>query len=265
MDRFGARERRQACCRSLTKQALGAYHVLVTPARDIVEQGAPRGRGRPPKDGAGGGSSRRTRILDAATLRFAKFGFRATTVRQIADDVGLGSGSLFHHFATKEDMLGEIVRPAVIRLRDEARRISQAQDGAEQRLVDLIHANLHEITSNPEIHAILDIERKLLRRRDDFADIVEARSEAYRGWERIFEDGITEARFRSDLDRFLTITTIVRMLSSAAEWHRSEDQDLQASGKAYDLDSLSGFYRTFVLLALRRADFAAARVPEPSG
>ena len=47
-------------------------------------------------------ADRRERILAAAAMRFAEFGFGATTVRQIADDVDILSGSLYHHFATKE-------------------------------------------------------------------------------------------------------------------------------------------------------------------
>src|SRR5579864_8918239 len=64
------------------------------------------------------GPGRRLAILEAARRRFAEFGFEATTVRQIADDVNILSGSLYHHFATKDDMLHEIVRDAVLQMRD---------------------------------------------------------------------------------------------------------------------------------------------------
>jgi AcrR family transcriptional regulator len=55
-------------------------------------------------------SDRRATILEAATQRFAEFGFAATTVRQISQDVNILSGSLYHHFTTKDEMLHEIVR-----------------------------------------------------------------------------------------------------------------------------------------------------------
>jgi len=56
----------------------------------------------------------RTRILDAAAELFREKGFRATTVREIADAVDLYSGSLFHYFKTKEDILMEILRTAFV-------------------------------------------------------------------------------------------------------------------------------------------------------
>ena len=58
--------------------------------------------------------STRTRILDASAQLFRKKGFKATTVREIAEAVGLYSGSLFHYFKSKEDILMEVLRTAFI-------------------------------------------------------------------------------------------------------------------------------------------------------
>src|SRR5882724_11116536 len=41
---------------------------------------------------------------------FAERGFKATTVRDIADAAGILSGSLYHHFDSKESMVDEILR-----------------------------------------------------------------------------------------------------------------------------------------------------------
>ena len=40
---------------------------------------------------------------------FAQKGFRATTVREIADAAGILSGSLYHHFDSKESIADEIL------------------------------------------------------------------------------------------------------------------------------------------------------------
>lgn len=47
----------------------------------------------------------RGRLLSAAARLFRTQGFDRTTVRDIAREVGIQSGSLFHHFSTKEDIL----------------------------------------------------------------------------------------------------------------------------------------------------------------
>src|SRR4051794_25648704 len=71
-------------------------------------------------------ADRRSRIIAIATRKFAEFGFEATTVRQIADDVNILSGSLYHHFATKDDILHEVVRDVVVQMRDSTLRIASA-------------------------------------------------------------------------------------------------------------------------------------------
>jgi AcrR family transcriptional regulator len=50
------------------------------------------------------------RILLAALDRFAERGFGATSIRDIAADVGLNSATLYSHFANKEAILAELVR-----------------------------------------------------------------------------------------------------------------------------------------------------------
>ena len=55
-------------------------------------------------------SSRRDELLATAGRMFAEQGLRSTTVRDIADAAGILSGSLYHHFDSKESMVDEILR-----------------------------------------------------------------------------------------------------------------------------------------------------------
>src|SRR3954447_9814517 len=54
-------------------------------------------------------SERRAHLLELAGALFAEKGFRATTVREIADAAGILSGSLYHHFSSKESIADEIL------------------------------------------------------------------------------------------------------------------------------------------------------------
>ena len=51
----------------------------------------------------------RTAILDAAEDRFARQGFDATTIKQIAADAGVNSALLYYYFADKEALYGAVV------------------------------------------------------------------------------------------------------------------------------------------------------------
>jgi len=51
----------------------------------------------------------RRRILDAAAGLFRQKGYAAVSLRDIAEAVGLKTGSLYYHFDSKESLIGEIL------------------------------------------------------------------------------------------------------------------------------------------------------------
>ncbi len=50
----------------------------------------------------------REKILDAAETLFARRGYAAVGMREVADTVGLGKSSLFHHFASKAQLYAAV-------------------------------------------------------------------------------------------------------------------------------------------------------------
>lgn len=89
-----------------------------------------------------GDASRREALLRAAARLFVEKGFEATTTRDIADAVGMRSGSPFYHFRSKQDLLKAAMAEG---LETGYRRLQAAIDGiddAEQRLWALIRTHL---------------------------------------------------------------------------------------------------------------------------
>ncbi len=62
-------------------------------------------------------------LQDAALLRFAGQGFDATSLAQIAGDVGIKKPSIYAHFKSKEDLFLSLVGPAIERELDYARQM----------------------------------------------------------------------------------------------------------------------------------------------
>jgi AcrR family transcriptional regulator len=206
-------------------------------------------------------ADRRTKILEAATRRFAEHGFEATTVRQIADDVNILSGSLYHHFASKEAMLHDIVHDTVEKMRDNVVRICRSPVDAEHRLTALILLELGEMTRNQQIHAILSNDRKFFRKKDEFAYVVQAKREAYDAWCGTLQDGIDAQLFKSSIDFYLTISTILRMLSAAADWYKNEEIYMNRPFGGYTLDKVIDFHLDFILSAVRLPERTSAPIP----
>src|SRR5258707_12180255 len=70
-------------------------------------------------------------LVTAASEAFAEHG-SAVSVSQIAERAGIGKGTVFRHFATKEDLLAAIVYENMFLLVATGERLAQADDPADE-------------------------------------------------------------------------------------------------------------------------------------
>jgi AcrR family transcriptional regulator len=206
-------------------------------------------------------ADRRAYIIRKAAERIARHGFASTSVRQIADDVDILSGSLYHHFATKEEILHEIVKDAVVLLRNETLRIASADADPETRLVALVLLELGELVENHPVHAILYNERKLFRSSAEFSDVRAAKKVIYDAWRAILSEGMKNGQLDASLDLYQTIRTIMRMLNSAADWYASGDETIARMVEQYTFEQVKSFYLRFIMGAVRDPRRALDPIP----
>ncbi|MFP4311345.1 MAG: TetR/AcrR family transcriptional regulator [Nitriliruptoraceae bacterium] len=86
----------------------------------------------------------RERIVDAAVDLFHRQGYNATSLRQIADEVGLQVGSLYNHMASKEQLLYDIMREVMEELIEHTEE-EMAAAGPEplERVRAFLRASIH--------------------------------------------------------------------------------------------------------------------------
>lgn len=90
----------------------------------------------------------RGKLLSAAARLFREQGYERTTVRDIAALVGIQSGSLFHHFRSKEEIL-KAVMVDVIRFNTQRLRSAVESAGdTRSRLLALIECELQSIVGD---------------------------------------------------------------------------------------------------------------------
>jgi AcrR family transcriptional regulator len=94
------------------------------------------------RDVAPGGSRRL--ILDTAARLLRSGGYHQTTLREIAQAVGIRKASLYHHFASKEEIVEAVVNDGVRFVQDAVVAALAGMDGASprQRLEAAITAHL---------------------------------------------------------------------------------------------------------------------------
>ena len=76
----------------------------------------------------GDSAETRRRILQAARVRFARDGYRATTNRLIADDVGITSGAIYHYVDSKAALYADVYCATVDELYTEFERVAEEHD-----------------------------------------------------------------------------------------------------------------------------------------
>lgn len=85
-----------------------------------------------------GDLSARQRVLDAGAARLVAQGYTATTLRQVASDVGIKAGSIYHHFASKEELFRTVFNSGI----DVMIRAFEQAHADERSLLNVVRGHL---------------------------------------------------------------------------------------------------------------------------
>ncbi|EGD54407.1 TetR family transcriptional regulator [Gordonia neofelifaecis] len=166
------------------------------------------------------GLSRRDELLGIAGQLFADRGLRSTTVRDIADAAGILSGSLYHHFDSKESMVDELLRGFLDSLFARYRDITDAGLSATDTIRQLVIASFEAIDSRHTAVAIYQNESRQLIAQERFEYIAERNLEFRKLWESVLRRGVQEGDFRADLDIDLVYRFMRDTVWVAVRWYR---------------------------------------------
>jgi AcrR family transcriptional regulator len=131
---------------------------------------------------------------------FASRSYKATTVRDIADEAGLLSGSLYHHFDSKESILDEALSGLMDFLIGTYRAVAdEPSAGPEETFEKLTRAAFSALDEHRSAITVLQNERHYLEQFSRFSYLLRREEEIQRIWTRVIQEGIAEGNFRDDL------------------------------------------------------------------
>lgn len=170
-------------------------------------EGPVRRLGRPPN---ADGAQTRARLLDAALELFSKQGYAATSVRQIADVVGVRDSAIYAHFDGKQQIYDSLVNehgPELLR-RIDVDGAWLAQRPPAQALPEFVD-NLVAVWDEPQVRMATSM---LLR--EGLAGIQEALTEVQRELSVAFGIWSEQGMVRSDVELDLLVWELVSPLAA---------------------------------------------------
>jgi len=179
-------------------------------------------------------------ITAAAVDLFYEHGYEATTLRQIAAQVGIQVGSLYNHISSKEELLFSIMSGIIEELLAELESGLEGIDAPVDRLRAAVgvHVFFHTARArevfigNSELRSLDPAKRKVVVRLRDRYETVFAG---------ILEEGVAAGVFEiSDLK--LTTYAVLAMLTQPASWYQP--------GGRLDLDKIAEVYGDLILRSL---------------
>lgn len=178
--------------------------------------------GRAGRPNAAGESERRAAIVEIAAGLFAERGYRATTVREIADAAGLLSGSLYHHFDSKESIIDELLSSFLTELQAEYAAIAAAPTRPSDTIAALVRSAFAAIARHRAAVTVFQNERGYLATLPRFGYLRTSEEASQRLWLAALRAGIAAGELRADLDPKLTHRFLRDAIWVSVHWYRPD-------------------------------------------
>ena len=141
---------------------------------------------------------RKDALIEAASHLFRSKGYERTSVRDLAQAVGIQSGSLFYHFRSKSEILEAVMAHGIGEITRNARSALHGIQGAKPRLLTLLRVHLTALLGSQQ-HALevslyewdsLDLQARQL--------IVSLRDEYELIWQQVLDDAVRSGLISQD-------------------------------------------------------------------
>jgi TetR/AcrR family fatty acid metabolism transcriptional regulator len=142
---------------------------------------------------------KRRQILDAAIRVFARQGFHATRVSDIADEAGVAYGLVYHYFKSKDEVLNELFVERWSLLLAAIEEADRAGGSHRARLAVVASFIIDSYRHDPELMKVIIVE--VTRAANSFGQthLAEIRR-AYQSIAKIVAEGQEAGAFRRDID-----------------------------------------------------------------
>jgi AcrR family transcriptional regulator len=167
-------------------------------------------------------SPRKEVILEKAAHLFRKHGFNATSMRDLAENVGVEAASLYNHISSKAELLQEICFRIANNFTAQMDEIIAADMNAIGKIEAILRFHIRQMIHNYEEVYVSDREWKHLT--DPYLSNFKNQRRTHRQRiAAIIEEGIQKQEIKK-IDAPTAVLIILHAVSGIESWHRSKEK-----------------------------------------
>jgi len=151
---------------------------------------------------------------------FAERGIKATTVRQIGASVGILSGSLYHHFGSKFDLVDAILADFCETTMASYSEIVAADDDTITKLRRMTGYAFSLIGDNPAAVLMIQNEGSMLSQQSRFQYLNTTERKVETMWIDVVRTGVKEGRIRPDVDPRIFYRIVRDSVAGSIRWYK---------------------------------------------
>jgi AcrR family transcriptional regulator len=156
-------------------------------------------------------------LYRVAARLFKEKGYRATSMQDIADALGIQKASIYYYIRTKQDLLTAIARAAMEMLLAEGERIAGAPLPPEEKLREILRSHVRLICENLDLFTVSLRELTPVNAGDHWREVVALRDRYEALLRAILREGMEKGAFRR-LDEKLVGFAFLGMVNWTIRW-----------------------------------------------
>jgi AcrR family transcriptional regulator len=165
-------------------------------------------------------ASKKDLILQKAAAMFREKGFAATSMRDLAETVGIEAASLYNHIRSKNEILEAICFDVANRFNTNIDIIEASKQAVIPKVETLLRFHIRQMVENYEEVYVADREWKHLE--EPYLSNFQNQRRAYRKkFASILEEGIQKNEIKK-IDAPTAILIMLHAVSGIESWHRSK-------------------------------------------
>lgn len=161
---------------------------------------------------------RKKQIRQAAQNMFRSKGYGASSMRDLAKEVGIEAASLYNHVSNKEEILKDICFQIADEFFESIKDIEQTKGKAKQKLEKAIENHVMVIAKNIDASSVFFHEWKHLSE-PDLTEFKQLRKQYEKSFLSLIEEGIAQKQFR-EANVKIAVFTIFSALNATYDLYK---------------------------------------------